>query len=115
MVNNVATLGRNGVHDFILIRATALIMAAYSIFMLGFFISTPEVTFELWQGLFANMAMKVFTILTIIAVLFHAWIGIWQVLTDYVKNIKVRGLLQFIFTITLFVYTIAVLLTVWGV
>ncbi|MEW6996177.1 succinate dehydrogenase, hydrophobic membrane anchor protein [Colwelliaceae bacterium BS250] len=115
MVNNIATLGRNGVHDFILIRATALIMAAYSIFMLGFFIFTPEVTFELWQGLFANMAMKVFTILTIIAVLFHAWIGIWQVLTDYVKNIKVRGLLQFIFTITLFVYAIAVLLTVWGV
>jgi succinate dehydrogenase / fumarate reductase membrane anchor subunit len=115
MVNNIATLGRNGVHDFILIRATALIMAAYSIFMLGFFICTPEVTFELWQGLFANMAMKVFTILTIIAVLFHAWIGIWQVLTDYVKNIKVRGLLQFIFTITLFVYAIAVLLTVWGV
>ena len=115
MVNNVATLGRNGVHDFILIRATALIMAAYSIFMLGFFICNPEVTFELWQGLFANLAMKVFTILTIIAVLFHAWIGIWQVLTDYVKNIKVRGLLQFIFTMTLFTYVIAVLLTVWGV
>lgn len=115
MVGNVATLGRNGIHDFILIRASALVLAAYSIFMLCFFICTPEVTYEIWQGLFANLAMKIFTILAVIAVLFHAWIGIWQVLTDYVKNIKVRGLLQFIFTITLFVYVLAVLLTVWGV
>ncbi|TRX56564.1 succinate dehydrogenase, hydrophobic membrane anchor protein [Thalassomonas sp. M1454] len=115
MVGNVATLGRNGIHDFILIRASALVLAAYSIFMLCFFICTPTVTYEIWQGLFANLAMKIFTILAVIAVLFHAWIGIWQVLTDYVKNIKVRGLLQFIFTITLFVYVLAVLLTVWGV
>lgn len=115
MVGNVATLGRNGIHDFILIRASALVLAAYSIFMLFFFIGTPTVTYEIWQGLFANLAMKIFTILAVFAVLVHAWIGIWQVLTDYVKNIKVRGLLQFIFTMTLFTYVIAVLLTVWGV
>lgn len=115
MVTSVATLGRSGVHDFILIRASAIVLALYSIFMMGFFIFTPEVTFEIWQGLFANLGMKIFTILAAISVLVHAWIGIWQVLTDYVKNIKLRGLLQFIFTITLFVYFAAVLITVWGV
>lgn len=115
MVGNVATLGRNGVHDFILIRASAIILSLYSLFLVGFFICTPEVTFEIWQGLFANIGMKIFTILAALSVLFHAWIGIWQVLTDYVKNIKLRGLLQFVFTITLFVYTAAVFLIVWGV
>lgn len=115
MVTNAATLGRNGVHDFILLRASAIILALYSIFMMGFFIFTPEITFEIWQGLFANLGMKIFTVLAAMSVLVHAWIGIWQVLTDYVKNAKVRGFLQFIFTITLFVYFAAVLLTVWGV
>ncbi|OUS32996.1 succinate dehydrogenase, hydrophobic membrane anchor protein [Thalassotalea sp. 42_200_T64] len=115
MVTNVATLGRSGVHDFILIRASAIVLAFYSIFMMGFFITTPEVSFEIWHGLFSNLAMQIFTILAVVAVLFHAWIGIWQVLTDYVKNSQLRGLLQFLFTITLFVYVTAVLLTVWGV
>ncbi|WP_068545506.1 succinate dehydrogenase, hydrophobic membrane anchor protein [Thalassotalea crassostreae] len=115
MVNNAATLGRSGVHDFILIRASAIVLALYSVFMMCWFICTPEVTYEAWSGLFSNLAMKIFTILAVIAVLFHAWIGIWQVLTDYVKNTMLRGLLQFLFTITLFVYVAAVLLTVWGV
>ncbi|WP_371378785.1 succinate dehydrogenase, hydrophobic membrane anchor protein [Thalassotalea aquiviva] len=115
MVGNVATLGRNGVHDFILIRASGIVLAAYSLFLLGFFLITPEVTFDIWQGLFANLGMKVFTILAALSVLYHGWIGIWQVLTDYVKNIKLRGFLQFIFTVTLFVYTVAVFLIVWGV
>ena len=115
MVTNAATLGRSGVHDFILLRASAIVLALYSVFMMCFFICTPEVTYEAWSGLFANIGMKIFTILAVFAVLIHAWIGIWQVLTDYVKNAKLRGLLQFLFTITLFVYVAAVLLTVWGV
>ncbi|TLU61343.1 succinate dehydrogenase, hydrophobic membrane anchor protein [Thalassotalea litorea] len=115
MVNNVATLGRSGVHDFILIRASAIILALYSIFMLGFFIVSDDVTYESWTALFACLPMKIFTILAVLAVLIHAWIGIWQVLTDYVKNTALRGFLQFIFTITLFVYVAAVFLTVWGV
>jgi len=115
MVNNAATLGRSGVHDFILLRASAIVLAVYSIFMLGWFLTTPEVTYEAWTGLFANLGMKIFTVLAVVAVLFHAWIGIWQVLTDYVKATFLRGVLQFLFTITLFVYVAAVLLSVWGV
>ena len=38
MVNNVATVGRSGVHDFILLRASAIILALYTLFLAGFFI-----------------------------------------------------------------------------
>ncbi|MDN3652272.1 succinate dehydrogenase, hydrophobic membrane anchor protein [Thalassotalea ponticola] len=115
MVNNAATLGRSGVHDFILLRASAIVLALYSVFMMAWFVMTPEVTYQAWTGLFSNLGMKIFTVLAVVAVLFHAWIGIWQVLTDYVKATFLRGVLQFLFTITLFVYVAAVLLSVWGV
>ncbi|WDE10318.1 succinate dehydrogenase, hydrophobic membrane anchor protein [Thalassomonas haliotis] len=115
MVNNAATVGRSGVHDFILLRASALILACYVLFMAGFFVITPQVTFDIWHGLFSSLAMKVFTLLAIIAVLVHAWIGIWQVLSDYIKTAFLRGALQFIFTVTLLVYFAAGFLTVWGV
>ena len=115
MVNNAATVGRSGIHDFILIRASAIVLALYTFFLAGFFIVTPEVTYEIWQGLFSGLCFKVFSIIAIFSVLIHAWIGIWQVLSDYVKCTSLRGLLQFIFTITLFSYFVGGMLTVWGV
>jgi len=115
MVGNVATVGRNGVHDFILIRASAVILALYTFYILGFFVITPEVTFENWQGFFACMTTKVFTIMALLALLTHAWIGIWQVLSDYIKPAFIRGVLQFFFAVTLLAYLVMGTLTVWGV
>ncbi len=115
MVSNAATVGRSGVHDFILLRASAVILALYTIFMFGFFVVTPEVTYDIWKNLFSGTAFKTFSILAIFAVLIHAWIGVWQVLSDYVKNGALRGSLQFVFSVTLLAYFVSGVLTVWGV
>jgi succinate dehydrogenase / fumarate reductase membrane anchor subunit len=115
MVANVATVGRNGVHDFILIRASAIILAIYTFYILGFFVITPEVTFPLWQEFFACLCTKVLTVLALISLLIHAWIGVWQVLSDYIKPTFLRGGLLFIFAVTLIAYLVVGLLTVWGV
>ena len=115
MVDNVATVGRNGVHDFILIRASAIILVLYTLFLAGFFITTPNVTFDLWHGLFANMGVKIFTLLALISLVVHAWIGIWQVLSDYIKPAFLRGSLLFFFSVTLLAYLAAGFITVWGV
>ena len=42
MVSNASALGRNGVHDFILVRATAIVLTLYIIYMVGFFATTGE-------------------------------------------------------------------------
>ncbi|WP_286272521.1 succinate dehydrogenase, hydrophobic membrane anchor protein [Thalassotalea hakodatensis] len=115
MVNNAATVGRSGVHDFILLRASAVLLAAYTLYLLGFFVITPEVTFDIWQGFFNNLCTKVFTVLALFALLVHAWIGVWQVLSDYVKPAFLRGVLQFLFAVLLLAYLVAGFLTVWGV
>jgi succinate dehydrogenase / fumarate reductase membrane anchor subunit len=115
MVNVAATVGRSGVHDFILLRASAVILALYVLFIAFFFVTTPVVTFEVWHQFFESLFVKVFTLVALFAVLVHAWIGIWQVLSDYVKPALVRGVLQFIFSVTLLSYLAMGFLTVWGV
>ncbi len=115
MVNNAATYGRSGIHDFILLRASAVVLALYALFIAGFFIITPEVTFEIWHSLFSCMSMKIATLIAIISVLAHAWIGTWQVLSDYIKSAALRGSLQFIFSLTLLGYLAATFIIVWGV
>lgn len=54
MVSNASALGRNGVHDFILVRATAIVLTLYIIYMVGFFATTGEISWEVWTGFFAS-------------------------------------------------------------
>jgi len=115
MVGNVATVGRSGVHDYILVRASAIILTLYTLLLAGFFITTPTVTFDIWQAFFAQMSVKVFTLLALLSLVVHAWIGVWQVLSDYIKPAFLRGSLQFIFSVTLLAYLAAGFITVWGV
>ncbi len=59
MVNVVASVGRNGVHDFILLRASAIILVSYTLLLAGFFMVTPSVTYDVWQGFLGNVCVKV--------------------------------------------------------
>ncbi|STW45950.1 succinate dehydrogenase hydrophobic membrane anchor protein [Klebsiella pneumoniae] len=58
MVSNASALGRNGVHDFILVRATAIVLTLYIIYMVGFFATTGEISWEVWTGFFASGSLK---------------------------------------------------------
>ncbi|NUU65081.1 succinate dehydrogenase membrane anchor subunit [Enterobacteriaceae bacterium BIT-l23] len=115
MVSNASALGRNGVHDFLLVRATAIVIALYIIYMIGFFATSGELTWESWTAFFGSGFTKVFTLLALFSVLIHAWIGMWQVLTDYVKPVALRLVLQLAIVVALLVYVIYGFVVVWGV
>ncbi|PUV60413.1 succinate dehydrogenase membrane anchor subunit, partial [Cronobacter sakazakii] len=105
----------NGVHGFILVRATAIVLTLYIIYMVGFFATSGELTFEAWTGFFSSAFTKVFALLALFSILIHAWIGVWQVLTDYVKPLAVRLILQLVIVVALVVYVIYGFVVVWGV
>lgn len=115
MVTSQASLKRNGVQDFVTLRSTALIITAFSAYMCWYFISTPAITFESWQGLFSHLAMKVFTFATLVSIMMHVRIGLWQVLTDYVKPAGLRASIQFILNLIAFTYVAVGLFVLWGV
>ncbi|MEX5411054.1 succinate dehydrogenase membrane anchor subunit [Atlantibacter hermannii] len=115
MVSNASALGRNGVHDFILVRATAIVLTLYIIYLIGFFAVTGDLTWAIWTGFFSSAFTKVFTLLALFSVLIHAWIGMWQVLTDYVKPLALRMMLQLAIVVALLVYVIYGFVVVWGV
>ena len=114
MVSNASALGRNGVHDWLLLRASAIVITLYILYILGFVIIVPDITYEIWRGFFASHITKVFTLLTLLSILAHAWIGLWQVLTDYVKPLAIRLVLQLAVVVTLLVYLIYGTIVEWG-
>ncbi len=115
MVLNSATLKRDGVQDYVSLRTTALILSAYALFIIGYFLATPEVTFDGWKALFSNLAMKVFTITALVCMMIHTRIGLWQVLTDYVKCSTMRAVLGFVLNLMAFAYVATGLFVLWGV
>lgn len=115
MVRAAGTFGRSGTHDFILLRASAIIMALYTIFMVSFLVAADTLNYAVWTNLFAHLGMKIFTMLALTSVLIHGWIGIWQVITDYVKISGLRAFIQFVVSVALIVYWLAGLLVVWPV
>ncbi|ADZ41789.1 TPA: succinate dehydrogenase membrane anchor subunit [Yersinia enterocolitica] len=114
MVSNASALGRNGVHDWLLLRASAIVITLYVLYILGFVVIVPDITYEIWRGFFASHITKVFTLLTLLSILAHAWIGLWQVLTDYIKPLAVRLVLQLAVVIMLLVYLLYGTIVVWG-
>ncbi|MBX9474286.1 succinate dehydrogenase membrane anchor subunit [Yersinia enterocolitica] len=114
MVSNASALGRNGVHDWLLLRASAIVITLYILYILGFVVIVPDITYEIWRGFFASHITKVFTLLTLLSILAHAWIGLWQVLTDYIKPLAVRLVLQLAVVITLLVYLLYGTIVVWS-
>lgn len=115
MVRAAGTFGRSGPHDFILLRASAIILGLYAIFLMSFLIATDEITYAVWTNFFAGLGVKLFTMLALTAVVIHGWIGTWQVLTDYVKIAGLRAFLQFVFSVSLIIVWLAGLLVVWPV
>ncbi len=94
MVKSVLSVSHQGLRDWIFQRLSALIIAIYSLGLIGYILFTPELQFGEWRALYALSWVKVATLLFVLALVYHAWIGMWSVFTDYVKNFKVRCFLH---------------------
>lgn len=86
MVTAVTTLGRNGLGGWLIQRVTGIILAAYTIFIVAFILSNPELQYDQWRDLFSQLWVRVFSFVTLLSVAAHAWIGLWSILTDYVSD-----------------------------
>jgi succinate dehydrogenase / fumarate reductase membrane anchor subunit len=85
MVKSVLGANHQGLRDWFIQRISAVVMAIYSVGMIYYFLANPGFNFTDWHALFAHTWMKIITILFITSLLFHAWVGVWTIFTDYVK------------------------------
>ena len=88
MVTNATNLGRSGLHDWIIQRISAIILAAYSLCILASFVINPDMDYEKWGSIFEGNAMRFFSIITLFSLCAHAWIGMWTISTDYMTSLQ---------------------------
>lgn len=116
MVTNVTSFGRSGLSDWVVQRVSAVVLAAYTLFLVFWLAQHPQLQYEQWRDLFQATGVRIFSLLALFALAAHAWIGVWTVSTDYLTPLSlgkaataVRFLFQCTCAIIVFVYL------AWGI
>jgi len=88
-----------GVKDWLAQRITAIVMAVYTVILLVAFLTAQDFSYQGWAGLFSRQWFKLFSLVTFLALYYHAWVGIRDIWMDYVKS---AGLRLFLMLATIF-------------
>lgn len=104
MVSRVVTGAHYGLRDWLGQRVTAVIMAVYTLVLGAILLFNSPDGYGDWKALFSGRIMQLATLLFIASLLYHAWVGIRDVLMDYIGPASVRLTLQISVILSLVVY-----------
>lgn len=115
MVKSVLSVSHRGLREWVIQRVSAIVMAIYSIGLMLFFVTHSDLSYGEWHYLFSQGGMKVATAIFILSLLYHAWIGMWTIFTDYVKPFVLRAVLNSLVILMLIACFFWALLILWSV
>ena len=115
MVKSVLSVKHQGLHDWAIQRISAIVMAVYSLGLMTYFVTHSGLSFAEWHTLFSQTWVKVCTLLFTFALLYHAWVGMWTIFTDYVKPFALRAVLHVLVLLMLSACFIWAFTILWSV
>ena len=103
-----------GLMDWLIQRLTAVLMAVYTLLVLAIVLWNGGIDYALWTELFAHAGFRLASFLFMVALLYHAWIGMRDIFMDYVKPTGIRLFLQSAVVVALLLYLIWVAQILWS-
>lgn len=85
-----------GLRDWLSQRVTAVAMAVFTIALLVQVLLPGNGTYAWWSAIFSNNWMKQLTLIAVVSMAWHAWVGMRDIWMDYVKPVAVKLVLQVI-------------------
>lgn len=89
--------GANGLRPWLMQRLSAVYIAGFLVFILVNLAGAQTISFVAWQQWLASPLTNAAFAVFLIALLVHAWVGIRDVIMDYVKPVATRFLLLLVF------------------
>ena len=104
----------SGTGDWLLQRLTAVVMVIYTVCFLACILIEPPRTFADWRAMFGGTVFRLATMFFVAALLYHAWVGMRDIVMDYVKPAGIRLGLQTAIGGVLILYLIWSASILWG-
>lgn len=79
-----------GWRDWLVQRLSAVLMALFTLVVVVQVLLPGEMGYDKWAGIFAQQWMKLLTLAVVIALLWHAWVGMRNIWMDYVHAAGAR-------------------------
>ena len=114
MVDRVVTGAHYGLRDWLMQRITAVVMALYALAMAGWLLLHPGLNYDIWIALFSSSVVRTFSLLFLLAVYGHAWVGVRDIVMDYVKSAALRLAIYVVVILALLLYGIWSVQILWG-
>ena len=115
MVIELLTKKYPGMRLWLSQRLTALVMASYIICLVILIAALQPNNHAAWRALFSPAWLRLATLVFFLCLLMHAWLGVADVLKDYVFNKTLRAYMQMAVDIVLVVYLFWLIFILWNV
>ncbi len=79
-----------GLRAWLLQRFSAIYLLLFFLFALAYFVFFPPDSYQAWHDWITSPAISIATMIFFAALLLHAWVGLRDVILDYVKPLGVR-------------------------
>jgi succinate dehydrogenase / fumarate reductase membrane anchor subunit len=103
-----------GTGNWLVQRFSALVMAVYIVIAVPYVCVRAPGSYASWKALFAGGFFRLATMLFLVALIWHAWIGMRDILIDYVHGYALRVATQAAVAIVLVFYVIWSASILWG-
>ena len=92
----------HGMRAWLLQRLTAVYITIFFLSLLSIFVFKPFDDYLSWREFIAQPLVNIATIFFFLAVLYHAWVGLRDVVIDYIPNFTLRMLALMLIMLFLF-------------
>lgn len=113
--NKIVVGAHYGLRDWLGQRITGALLALYAVMLVLLSWSQAELSYGTWASMFAEPWLKVATLMAILALIYHAWVGIRDIYMDYIQPTGVRLTLQVLTILALLGYAFWALVILWRV
>ncbi|HVL36580.1 MAG TPA: succinate dehydrogenase, hydrophobic membrane anchor protein [Burkholderiales bacterium] len=113
MVKRIVVGAHYGTGSWLAQRITAVVMVLYTVAALVVLARRSPFTYESWRELFALGWVRVATALFFASLAWHAWVGVRDILMDYVKHDGLRLALQVLTVLLLAAYLLWAVEILW--
>jgi succinate dehydrogenase / fumarate reductase membrane anchor subunit len=104
VTNRIVAGARYGLKDWLAQRITAAIMAVYTVIVAVVLMTGLPITYAVWRDLFSQGWMRVATLLFMVSLAWHAWVGMRDIWMDYIKPAGLRLALEVMTLLVLAAY-----------
>ena len=103
-----------GLRDWLAQRVTAVVMAIYSVLFVVMLLKLPQFDFPNWKTMWLASWMRYATLLFLLSLYVHAWIGMRNIFMDYIKPTWLRLTLYALVILALLAYGAWAVQILWG-